>query len=65
MLTALQQRLAVMIAELPESEGFVLAGAGAMLVHGLIDRPTLTLTSSALPPNRRKSRHWLLPWSMP
>ncbi|MGH8902798.1 MAG: nucleotidyl transferase AbiEii/AbiGii toxin family protein [Egibacteraceae bacterium] len=43
MLTALQQRLAVMIAELPESEGFVLAGAGAMLVHGLIDRSTLDL----------------------
>ncbi|MGH8887584.1 MAG: nucleotidyl transferase AbiEii/AbiGii toxin family protein [Egibacteraceae bacterium] len=49
MLTALQQRLAAMIAELPESEGFALAGAAALLAHGLIDRPTLDLDFFACP----------------
>lgn len=39
-LTGLQQRVARIVADLPEARGFVLAGGAALLVHGLTDRPT-------------------------
>ncbi len=40
MLSALQQRVAVVLAELPEAEGFALAGGGALIVRGAVDRET-------------------------
>lgn len=40
MLSALQQRVAIVLAGLPEAEGFALAGGGALIVRGLIDRET-------------------------
>jgi hypothetical protein len=43
LLTPLQVQIAEIVNELPESEGFALAGAGALLVHGLIDRATRDL----------------------
>jgi len=43
LLTPLQVQIAEIVKELPESEGFALAGAGALLVHGLIDRATRDL----------------------
>jgi hypothetical protein len=42
-LTPLQQRIARLVASLPEAEGFALAGAGALVVHGYIDRQTRDL----------------------
>jgi hypothetical protein len=42
-LTALQQRIARLVASLPEAEGFALAGAGALVLHGYIDRQTRDL----------------------
>jgi len=42
-LTPLQQRIALLVASLPEAEGFALAGAGALVVHGYIDRQTRDL----------------------
>ena len=49
MLTGLQQRLLTVVDELPEAEGFALAGAGGLLVHGLIERPTRDLVLFAGP----------------
>ena len=43
MLTPLQERIARLVASLPEAEGFALAGAGALVVHGYIDRQTRDL----------------------
>ena len=43
LLTPLQVQIAEIVKELPQSEGFALAGAGALLVHGLIDRATRDL----------------------
>lgn len=40
MLTPLQQRVARIVARLPESEGFALAGGGAVIVQGIVDRGT-------------------------
>ena len=40
MLSALQQRVAIVLADLPEAEGFALAGGGALIVRGAIDRET-------------------------
>ncbi len=40
MLTELQERVARIIAELPEALGFALAGGAALLVHGLTERST-------------------------
>jgi hypothetical protein len=42
-LTALQRRVAALIATLPESEGFVLAGGAAMAAHDSLDRTTRDL----------------------
>ena len=42
-LIVLQRRLATIVRDLPEAEGFALAGAGALVVHGLIGRPTYDL----------------------
>lgn len=36
----LQERVAALIAALPESEGFVLAGGAAMAAHGVLERTT-------------------------
>ena len=54
-LTTAQTRVAFLALHLPEAEGFVLAGGGAMLAHGLVDRPTHDLDlfsadAAALPP---------------
>lgn len=40
MLSALQQRVALVLADLPEAEGFALAGGGALIVRGAVDRET-------------------------
>lgn len=42
-LSRLQEQVAAMVAALPESEGFVLAGGAAMAAHGLLDRTTRDL----------------------
>jgi len=39
-LSALQQRVAVILADLPEAEGFALAGGGALIERGAIERET-------------------------
>jgi hypothetical protein len=39
-LTELQERVARIIAELPEARGFALAGGAALVVHGLTERST-------------------------
>lgn len=43
MLTRLQVDIAQLIAGLPEAEGFALAGGGAMIVRGAVDRRTRDL----------------------
>lgn len=40
MLSALQQRVALVLADLPEAEGFALAGGGALIVRGAVERET-------------------------
>jgi hypothetical protein len=49
LLTPLQVRLAGIVTALPEADGFALAGAGGLLVHGLIDRTTRDLDYFAAP----------------
>lgn len=49
MLTPLQERLAGIIRSLPEADGFALAGAGGLIVHGLIERVTRDLDYFAGP----------------
>jgi len=39
-LSALQQRVALVLADLPEAQGFALAGGGALIVRGAVDRET-------------------------
>lgn len=43
MLTALQLRVAAIVRELPEAEDFVLAGGGALVARGYVDRTTRDL----------------------
>lgn len=43
MLTALQVRVAEIVKDLPESAGFALAGGGALVIRGLVDRTTRDL----------------------
>lgn len=43
LLTPLQERIAEIVIGLPEARGFALAGAGGLLVRGLIDRQTRDL----------------------
>lgn len=40
MLSALQQRVALVLTDLPEAEGFALAGGGALIVRGAVERET-------------------------
>lgn len=40
MLDPLQERIARLALSMPGAEGLALAGGGAMLAHGLVDRPT-------------------------
>lgn len=42
-LTALQERLAALVAGLDESDGFALAGGAGLAAHGLLERPTRDL----------------------
>jgi hypothetical protein len=48
-LSPLQERIAALIAGLPESERFVLAGGAALAAHGLLDRTTRDLDYFAGP----------------
>lgn len=50
MLSALQQRVAIVFADLPEAEGFALAGGGALIVRGAVNRETHDLASSSATP---------------
>ena len=43
MLTRLQLRVCRIVAELPEAESVALAGGGALIVHGIVDRSTTDL----------------------
>ena len=43
MLTTLQQRVRRIVAELPEADTVALAGGGALIVHGIVDRATTDL----------------------
>lgn len=43
MLTPLQERIAQIVDSLPEASGFAMAGAGALTVQGVIERPTQDL----------------------
>lgn len=49
MLTPLQTRIAELVAGLPEARSFALAGAGGLLVRGLIDRSTRDLDYFTVP----------------
>lgn len=49
MLTPLQERIAQIVDSLPEASGFAMAGAGALTVHGLIERPTQDLDYFTVP----------------
>lgn len=40
MLTALQERILRIVADLPEASGFALAGGAALIVHGVVERQT-------------------------
>lgn len=42
-LTDLQREVLAVVRRLPQAHGFALAGGGAMLAHGLVDRPTQDL----------------------
>jgi hypothetical protein len=48
-LTPLQERLAALVAGLPEARGFALAGGAGLAAHGLLDRPTRDLDYFASP----------------
>lgn len=43
MLTTLQERILRVVADLPEATGFALAGGAALIVHGIVERPTRDL----------------------
>lgn len=49
LLTPLQERIAEIVNGLPEARGFALAGAGGLLVRGLIDRQTRDLDYFTVP----------------
>ncbi len=49
LLTALQERIANIVRDLPEAGGFALAGAAALTVRGLIERPTRDLDFFTVP----------------
>lgn len=49
LLTPLQVRIAEIVSGLPEARRFALAGAGGLLVRGLIDRPTRDLDYFTVP----------------
>jgi hypothetical protein len=49
LLTPLQERIAEIVRGLPEARGFALAGAGGLLVRGLIDRATRDLDYFTVP----------------
>ena len=49
MLTPLQERIAEIVSGLPDARGFALAGAGGLLVRGLIDRQTRDLDYFTVP----------------
>jgi len=49
LLTPFQERIAGLVSELPEARGFALAGAGGLLVRGLIDRATRDLDYFTVP----------------
>jgi hypothetical protein len=49
LLTPLQERIANIVRELPEASGFALAGAAALTVQGLIERPTKDLDFFTVP----------------
>lgn len=49
LLTPLQERIAEIVNGLPEAQGFALAGAGGLLVRGLIDRQTRDLDYFTIP----------------
>jgi hypothetical protein len=51
LLSPLQQRVAGVIAGLPEAEDFALAGGAALIVHGAIDRSTRDLDFFGLEPD--------------
>ncbi|MHB8219075.1 MAG: nucleotidyl transferase AbiEii/AbiGii toxin family protein [Acidimicrobiales bacterium] len=50
MLSPLQQRIATIIASLPEAEDFALAGGAALIVHGAVERTTHDLDFFGLEP---------------
>ncbi len=58
MLTPLQRRILDLIRELPEAEGFVLAGGAALIVRELVRRGTHDLDYFA---TREEAVHWLAP----
>lgn len=43
MLTPLQERICRLVGSLPEAADVVLAGGGALIVHGIVDRATTDL----------------------
>lgn len=53
MLTPFQERIVGIVSGLPEARGFALAGAGGLLVRGLIDRPTRDLDYFTVPGEER------------
>ena len=53
LLTPFQDRIAGIVSELPEARGFALAGAGGLVVRGLIDRPTRDLDYFTVPGEER------------
>ena len=52
MLTPLQQRVARIVADLPDADDFVLAGGGALIARGDVDRTTRDLDYFATRPER-------------
>jgi hypothetical protein len=65
-LSRLQARIARTVAELPEAEGFALAGGGALVVLGIVDRPTEDLDYFATAPEAvdRLAPALQQPWSV-
>jgi hypothetical protein len=49
-LSRLQAEVAHIVAQLPEARGFALAGGGALVVLGIVDRPTQDLDFFATAP---------------
>jgi hypothetical protein len=50
-LSPLQQRIATVVASLPEAENFALAGGAALIVHGAVERTTRDLDFFGLEPD--------------